>query len=101
MCHAADVHPEGTSHELCILHELPSAECTSDEACKSSNEDKDVPDVPSAPVLKKRWVIVLEEDSEAQDEEDQIDEEVEIEEDQVDELEGDEDDSPMDVDLDF
>ena len=80
----------------------PSEESTLDEVRKSSDEDEDVPDVPSAPVLRKRRVFLLEEESEAQDQIDEEDEdEDEDEEDQVDELEGDEDDSPMDVDMDF
>jgi hypothetical protein len=83
--------------------EPPPEESTSDEAHKSSDEDEDAPDVPSALALRKRGAFLLKEESEAPDEEDQMDEEdeEEEEEDQVDESEGDEDDSAMDVDLDF
>ena len=51
--------------------EPPSEEPTLEEPHKSFDEDEDVPDVPSALVLRKRRVFLLEEDSEAQDEEDQ------------------------------
>ena len=83
------------------MPEPPSEESTSDEAHKSSDEDEDVPDVPSALVLRKRRIFLLEVKSVAPDEEDQMHEENEDEEDQVDESDGDEDESPMDVDLHF